>query len=369
VTTGDPVTVGVEEEFHLAEPVQRALAPAAERVLDIAAELGGELAAELQRSEVETATPVCRTLDELAGRLAERRRGLLAAADRAGVGVVAAGTLPGPPAGGQGPYPRQRYEWLFAEYADVARGQLVCALQVQVGVADRELAVAALPRVAPWLPVLLALSTSSPFFAGHDTGYASYRSVLLSRWPTGGPPLPFDSAAEYDRLVADLVASGTIADPGMVYFDVRPSARYPTLEVRACDAVPLLEDAVTLAGVSRALVVTAVRETAGVAPVTAPPRPELVRAARWRAGRSGLADVLVDPRGARARPAREVVGALLDHVRPALDELGDTERVHAGMDALVRRGTAAERQRAVYARRERLADVVDALAAETRAGL
>ena len=369
MTAGDTGTVGVEEEFHLAELGERRFAPAAERVLDIAAELGRELAPELQSSEVETATPVCGTLAELAAGVAERRRGLLAAADRAGVGVVAAGTLPGPSIGGQSPYPRRRYERLVAEYAEVGREQLVCAMQVQVGVADRELAVAALARVAPWLPVLLALSGSSPFYSGHDTGYASYRAVIWSRWPTGGPPLPFGSAAEYDRLVGDLVASGTIADPGMVYYDVRPSARYPTVEVRVCDAVPLLDDVVTLAGAARALVVTAVREAADGAPVAPPPRPELVRAARWRAARSGLSGVLVDPRGARALPAREVVGALLEHVRPALDELGDTERVVAGVDALVGRGTAADRQRAVYERRERLADVVDALVAETRAGL
>jgi carboxylate-amine ligase len=364
----DAVTVGVEEEFHLAEPGERGLAPAAERVLEIAAELGRELEPELQSSEVETATPVCRELAELAGQVAERRRGLLAAADRAGVGVVAAGTLPGPAVDGLSAYPKARYERLVDEYAEVGREQLVCALQVQVGVADREVAVAALPRLAPWLPVLLALSGSSPFYAGRDTGYASYRAVIWSRWPTGGPPLPFSSAAEYDRLVADLVDSGTIADPGMVYFDVRPSARYPTLEVRVCDSVPLLEDVVTLAALVRALVVTEVR-TAGGWPASPPPRPELVRAARWRAARSGLGGVLLDPRGARALPAGEVVAALLGHVRPVLDELGETDRVLAGVEALVRRGTAADRQRVVYGRRERLADVVDALVAETRAGL
>ena len=370
MTAGDTVTVGVEEEFHLAELAERRLAPAAERVLDIAAELGRELAPELQSSEVETATPVCGTLAELAAGVAERRRGLLAAADRAGVGVVAAGTLPGPPVGGQSPYPKRRYERLVAEYAEVGREQLVCAMQVQVGVADRELAVAALARVAPWLPVLLALSGSSPFYAGHDTGYASYRAVIWSRWPTGGPPLPFGSAAEYDRLVGDLVASGTIADPGMVYFDVRPSARYPTVEVRVCDAVPLLDDVVTLAGAARALVVTALREAAATAG-RSPRRPGPSWSARPAGGRPGPGcPACWSTRGEPGRCRRgRSVGALLEHVRPALDELGDTDRVVAGVDALVRRGTAADRQRAVYERRERLADVVDALVAETRAGL
>ncbi len=162
-----------------------------------------------------------------------------------------------------------------------------------------------------------------------------------------------------------LVASGTVSDAGMVYFDVRPSARYPTLEVRVCDAVPLLDDAVTLAGLARALVLTALRSVAGTGPAFSPPRPELVRAARWRAARSGLSDVLVDPRGAAALPARAVVGALLEHLRPALDELGDRAAVTAGVESILRRGTSADRQRAAADPRTALGQLVT----ETRAGL
>lgn len=369
MTAAGPLTVGVEEEFHLVEPDERVLSATADRVLEIAEELEVPLNPELQRSAVETATPVCTALPELHESVAARRREVLAAADRAGLGLVAAGTLPAPVGSGRQAYPQRRYERMAAEYAELGREQLVCALQVQVGVEDRELAVGALPWLAPWLPVLLALSVSSPYFDGRDTGYASYRAMLWSRWPTAGPPLPFGSAAEYDQLVRDLVGSGTISDAGMVYFDVRPSARYPTLEVRVCDATPLLDDAVTLAGLARALVLTAVRQAAGAAPGTALPRPELLRAARWRAARSGLEDVLVDPREPRPRLAREVVDALLDHVRPGLEELGDWDRVDRGVDELVRRGSATLRQRAAYDRRERLADVVDVLLAETRAGL
>jgi carboxylate-amine ligase len=369
MTPGKQVTVGVEEEFHLVDPEDRTLSGSADRVLAIAAELGGELNPELQRSAVETATPVCSTLRELHGEIAARRREVLAAADRAGLRVVAAGTLPTPTGDLREAFPRPRYERMVTEYAEVGREQLVCALQVQVGVEDRELAVAALPWLAPWLPVVLALSASSPFYDGRDTGYASYRAVLWSRWPTAGPPLAFASAAEYDALVADLVGSGVITDPGMVYFDVRPSARYPTLEVRVCDAAPLLDDAVTIAGLARALVVTAVRQADGRAAATPRLRHELLRGATWRAARSGLGDVLVDPREPRSVPAREAVATLLEHVRPALDETGDAERVVAGVDAVVRRGTSTERQRAVFEGRQRLADVVDATAEETRAGL
>jgi glutamate---cysteine ligase / carboxylate-amine ligase len=359
------VTIGVEEEFHLVDPGTRLPAEDADRVVAAAAELGVDVHPELQRSAIEVSTPVCTELGELRAAVAEQRRAAVAAAARVGLAVAGGGSLPAPLDLDGQPYPQRRYERMVAEYAEVGREQLVCAMQTQVGVADRELAVAALPLAGAWLPVLLALSASSPFFDGEDTGYASYRAVLWSRWPTAGPPLAFASAAEYDRVVADLVGSGTASDPGMVYFDVRPSARYPTLEVRICDSVPLLDDALTLAGLSRALVVTATRQAAGQLPAYVPPRPELVRAARWRAARSGLSGVLIDPRDAHARPAREVVAALLEHVRPVLDELGDTATVQAGVDSIVSRGTSADRQRAAVTP----ADAVDRLVAETRADL
>lgn len=359
------VTLGVEEEFHLVDPDSRAPAEDAEQVLAAAAVLGLDLEPELQRSQIEVATAVYTTLPELRAQIVTRRRAATDAAASAGLAVVGGGSVPAPMDLSGQPYPKRRYERLVAEYAQVGREQLVCAMQTQVGVADRELAVAALPLVGGWLPVLLALSAGSPYFDGADTGYASYRSVLWSRWPTAGPVLPFASAAEYDAVVAALVATGTVADPGMVYFDVRPSARYPTLEIRICDSVPLVDDAVTLAGLSRALVVTAVREVSGSAPPYGPPRPELVRAARWRAARSGVSGVLVDPRGPRALPAREIVAVLLDHLRPVLEELGDWAEVSAGVAAILRRGTSADRQRAAPT----LAEAVDALVVETGTGL
>ncbi len=359
------VTVGVEEEFHLVDPRRRLPAEGAERVVAAAAVLGLEIEPELQRSQVEVATSVCGTLTELRAQLVTQRRAALTAAATAGLAVVAAGSVPAALDLDGQPYPKRRYERMVADYAELGRQQLVCAMQTQVGVDDRELAVAALPLVGAWLPVLLALSASSPYFDGEDTGYASYRSMLWSRWPSAGPPLAFGSAAEYDAMVDGLIASGTVSDPGMVYFDVRPSARYPTLEVRVCDAVPLLDDAVTLAGLARALVLTAVRSAAGIGPAFTPPRPELVRAASWRAARSGLADVLVDPRGTAARPAREVVRALLEHIGPALDELGDQAAVSAGVEAILRRGTSADRQRAAGDP----AAALDQLVEETRAGL
>src|SRR5262245_64810424 len=160
----------------------------------------------------------------------------------------------------------------------LVREQLICSTQVHVDVEDRDLAVAVAHRMAPWLPPLLALSASSPFWLGTDTGYASYRTLIWRRWPTAGAPAGFTSAADYDRTVADLVRSGVVSDPGMIYFDVRPSAHLPTVELRICDACTRMQAVVVLDGLFRALVI---RETgaavAGRAPL--PVRPELLEAA------------------------------------------------------------------------------------------
>ena len=184
----------------------------------------------------------------------------------------------------------------------LVREQLICSTQVHVDVDDRDLAIAVGRRVAPWLPALLALSASSPFWLGTDTGYASYRTLIWRRWPTAGALPGFGSAAEYDRAVADLVRSGVILDPGMIYFDVRPSAHLPTLELRICDSCPSLEDVVLLAGLFRALVIREIEaEHAGLPPV--PVRPGLLEAATWRAAQAGLQGDLVDPVTAGPVPA------------------------------------------------------------------
>lgn len=362
-------TIGVEEEFHVLDPDSGRLAAVDAGSLTPPAGAAGEPVAEpeLARSVVETASTVCRTLPELRADLARRRAALRSAVAEQGLRVVAAGTVPDAGARTVGIYPDDRYRYLAREYQQIAREQLVCACQVQVAVPDRDLAVAIAGRIRGWLPVLLALSVSSPFFGNHDTGYASYRTVLWSRWPTAGPPPAFDSAAEYDELVQALIRTGTIADAGMIYHDVRPSARYPTVEIRVADACPLLDDVVLLAALGRALVRTAAAEIAAGVPA-APVPTELLRAATWRAARSGLDAELVDPGRADAVPATAQVDRLLAHLEPALAAHGELTTVHTALAAVRTRGTSTERQRAAFARRGRLTDVVDELVEETAAG-
>lgn len=358
-------TVGVEEEFHLLNPSDGTLAAGVAEVL--AAAQPDEFDPELLRSTVETATAVCGSMDEVREQVLDGRRRLLATAGRANLLLAASGTVPDAGTRFPGVFPTTRYEGMLAEYQQLAREQAICAFQVQVGVPDRDLAVRLLPRVQVWLPVLLALSASSPFYRGRDTGYASYRTQIWSRWPTAGPVPQFDGAAEYDAAVAALVDTRTISDPRMVYFDARPSARYPTLEIRIADACPRADDVVLLAGLGRALVTAAARDEAAGVPAPSV-RQELLRAASWRAARSGLSGVLVDPVAAAAVPAGELVDRLLRFVGPALDDTGERATVTELLAAHRGRPLSAERQRAAYARAGRLRDVVDQIVAETAAG-
>ncbi|QJY47079.1 carboxylate--amine ligase/circularly permuted type 2 ATP-grasp protein [Pseudonocardia broussonetiae] len=354
--------LGAEEEFHVVDLESRRSAPEVDALL---ARLdGAEFAPELQRSLVETNSPVCATLDDLRHHLRRLRASLESAAEPLGLGVVAAGTVPLTHEG-DAISAGARFERMQHEYQLLVSEQHICGAQVHVDVPDRDVAVQVVRRVAPYLPTLLAISASSPYWRGRDSGYASFRSMVWSRWPTAGPPGNVETAADYDAMVAELIASGTISDPGMVYFDIRPSSHLPTVELRVCDACPQVDDVVLIAGLFRALVGRARADLDAGLPLPAS-RHELLRAASWRAARSGLEGDLVDLVGPSLVSPPLVVGQLVDHLRPQLEELGDWEQVLELSQAALGRGSAAARQRRAYGRRGEFTDVVDALLAHTQ---
>ncbi|MCW2904357.1 MAG: hypothetical protein JWO67_6622 [Streptosporangiaceae bacterium] len=357
------MAVGVEEEFHTVDLETHRLLPRADSLLEqLPADRFG---AELQRSVVETnSRPFVRLID-LAEDLAALRRSVVAAAEPLGLGIVAAGTVPVADLDTLKVTPDPRYENMLEEYQALAREQLICGAQVHVDVGDRDLAVAVAHRVGPWLPALLAISASSPYWLGSDTGYASYRTLLWSRWPTNGPVGAFESGREYDRLLEDLVMSGVISDRAMIYFDVRPSAHLPTVELRICDACPRVEDVALLAGLFRALVIRELDAIASGAPPL-PVRTELVRAGTWRAARSGLGGELLDPASGGPVPAHTYLRGLLTKLRPTLERTGDWELVAELTEAALHGGGSAARQRGAFAGGG-LGDVVELLLAETRA--
>jgi carboxylate-amine ligase len=354
--------IGVEEEFHILQVESGLLVPRADAVLRRLPRR--TFTKELHQSTVESNSGVHATLAGLYADLTRTRRRLDAAASSLGLAVVAAGTAPLAPAASGHPTAGARYLHMVDEYRQVADEQLICGAQIHVDIPDRETAVGVMCAVSPWLPVLLALSASSPFWQGADTGYASWRTLLWQRWPTAGPVGCFPSAAAYDAAVDDLVRTGVISDPGMIYYDIRPSAHLRTLELRICDACPRAETVVLVAGLFRALVTEAIELRASGAAVC-DGRHEWLRGASWRAARSGLEGALVDPRTHREAPAADVVRGLLARLRPALEAHGDWQTVRDLTEAALADGSAAERMRR-KAREEDLLACTDLLIADTR---
>jgi glutamate---cysteine ligase / carboxylate-amine ligase len=360
--------MGVEEEFLLVDARSGLPAPAADEVLAEHASNGkddddaGTLERELTLQQVETSTPVVQDLAELRRALVTRRAEVAAAAEAAGAVPLATGTSPLPVTARTTPAPR--YRRMTEAFGLTAREEITCGCHVHVGVASDEEAVGALDRIRPWLSPLVAIAANSPFWQGQDTAYASYRTQVWGRWPSAGATAAFGSAEAYHRCVDDLLRTGTILDEGMVYFDVRLSRAYPTLEVRVADVALDVDDAVLVAALSAALVETGAREWRdGVPPAGV--RTEVLRLATWRAARSGLEGELVDVVGRAPVPAPVLLGRLVEHVRPALEDAGRLDDVRTLVDQVCARGTGAARQRAAFARRGRLRDVVELLAGRT----
>ena len=368
-TSGDDFSIGVEEEFQIVDASTRALRPRAGRLLRHAkAALGDHVTNELYLSQIEIGTLVCRTLAEVRSELVRHRRAVIEAARREGSRIAAAGTHPFSHWEDQTLTPEPRYRELAADFRQVTREQVIFGCHVHVGIADREAAVQVMNRASPWLAPVVALAANSPFWLGIETGYSSYRTELFQRFPMTGTPHAFSSRAEFDELVAALVATGIINDGSNIYWDIRPSSHVETLEFRVTDVCMTVDETVMVAGLVRALARACFDDWSAGRPVE-PVRPELLRAAKWQASRFGLEGSLIDVRARRAIPARVVVNALLDFVRPWLEDVGDWDEVSTLVSETLNRGTGARRQREVLERTGRMEAVVDLIVSETEGGL
>ncbi|MFJ8194540.1 glutamate--cysteine ligase [Streptomyces sp. NPDC096094] len=360
-------TVGVEEELLLVDPETgepRALSAAvlARASLDDAEQDVFEK--ELHEQMLEFATHPQSDMERLHREIVRCREEAGRHAGGIGCAVAALATSPLPVTPSIGM--NRRYDWMADQYGVVVHEQLVLGCHVHVSVESDEEGVAVIDRVRPWLPVLAALSANSPFWQGRDSSYSSYRSRVWQRWPSAGPTELFGSAETYHRRVADMLATGTILDDGMIYFDVRLSQRYPTVEFRVADVCLDAGTAVVVAALARALVDTAAREwREGREP--AQHSVSLLRLAAWRAARSGLTEELLHPATMRRMPAETVVRALLDHVGEALTADGDLDRVRDGVGELLRHGNGARVQRELLERTGSLRDVVTECVRRTQA--
>ncbi|MFE4211375.1 glutamate--cysteine ligase [Streptomyces goshikiensis] len=314
-----------------------------------------EFEKELQKEQLEFATKPVTEMGELQQEIIRIRGAAARHAASAGAVVAAVATSPLPvqPSLNVGP----RYRWMGEQFGLTAQEQLTCGCHVHVSVASDEEGVAVLDRIRPWLAVLMAMSANSPFWQGEDSGYGSYRSRVWNRWPSAGPVEVFGSADRYHEQVRTMIDTGVLRDEGMIYFDARLSATYPTVEVRVADVCLDAATPVLLAALSRGLVETAARAWQDGQP---PARigTSLLRLASWRAGRSGLDGPLLHPGTMRETSAEQAVEALYQHVREALNDHGDDERVREAIAHLHERGNGARIQRDLHAQGQTLASVV-----------
>ncbi|HEY9602183.1 MAG TPA: carboxylate-amine ligase [Allocoleopsis sp.] len=363
--TTEDFTIGVEEEYQIIDPATRELHSRAKQILAIAKKtLGEEVQHEAQLSQIEIGTPICRTLADVRRELVHRRREAIAAAAKDGNLIAAAGTHPFSHWEDQQLTPKDRYKSLERDYQQLTRELVIFGCHVHVGIRDREAAIQVMNRARIWLAPLLALSANSPFWLGTDTGYASYRTEIWSRWPLSGVPSVFESHAEYKNLVQALVATKSVEEATKIYWDVRLSERYPTVEFRITDVCMRVDEAVMVAGLVRALARTCYEQALRDEPFVAA-RPELLRAAHWRAARYGLDEELIDISTLTAVPARELVETFLSFVRPSLEDAGEWDEISSIVYETMQRGTGATRQREAYKRAGRLEDVVDLIVEET----
>ena len=334
-------TVGVEEEYQLVDAATGALRSRARYV--ISGDWGGELKPEMQEHTIEVGTGVWRGSHAVRDDLARLRFTAAVAAEAQGMRIVAAGAHPFSPAGGHPFSDAPVYQELREKYRALADEQAIFGMHVHVGVPSGTDRARLCNVVRLHLPVLLALTASSPFWDGRDTGHASYRSVVWRRWPRSGAPPRFAGMAEYDALVRWMMESGSIDGPGRLYWELRPHHRYPTLEVRVTDCTPRLDDAITVAALARAVVAGAAE---GLLPDT--PLPEaflqpLLSENGWRASRHGTRAELADLESAEPRTltAAEWVERLAERLEGVAAALGDAGEL-ARLPELLDRGCAAE---------------------------
>jgi glutamate---cysteine ligase / carboxylate-amine ligase len=341
-----PTTFGIEEELLVVDLGTGELVPRGAELLDAARPALGELiVSELNGCQVETNTEVCTTLEDAATQLETLRAGLTAAGGPLGMRPVPLASHPWSAWHDQEVNTeKEHYRTLLDSYQQVARETVICGCHVHVGVDDPEDRIQAMNVVTQWLPTLLALSTNSPWWQGTDTGYASYRTLVWKSWPTATMPPRLKDHDSFVRLLESLQAVDAIDDPSAVYWHVRPSSKLPTLEFRVADTCLRVEDAVTLAGLARAITTTALEErwSSDDVPPTA-----LLDTALWRASRHGLESTLVDPTTASLQPAPQVLRTLLGVVEEALRGAGDYERVSEGVERLLASGTGAAVQRRI----------------------
>jgi len=361
-------TIGVEEEFQIVDPATGELRSHVTNLVEQTSDkLGDQVKPELHQSIVEIGTKICGDVEELDTELRRIRGELVRAADRAGLQVAAAGTHPFSNWIDQVITPGDRYKNIVEELQQLARSLLIFGMHVHVAVPDRTTMIDLMNMARYFLPHLLALSTSSPFWMGRDTGLKSYRTTVFRRFPRTGIPDHFSSWSEYEDFINLLVHLHCIDNAKKIWWDVRPHPVFGTLEFRICDVATRVDEAVAIAALIQAIVVKLHRLYTRNMGFRTYAR-ALIEENKWRAARWGVEGKLIDFGKRIEVPMPELGEELLAFVDDVAEDLGSHEALRP-IHRILREGTSAERQLRVYRETGDLKAVVHHLVTETRDGV
>lgn len=341
-------TLGIEEEYFLAEAEgKNAVSKVPEGFTRRAAGvLGAQVTPELLQSQIEVVTPVCHSLEEARQHLRRYRRALKDAGAEFGIEVFAAGTHPMAEWAEQIPTEKPRYEKLANDLKFLARRNMMCGMHIHVEIANPHVRIDVMNRMLAFLPVLLALSTSSPFWRKYPTGLMGYRLAAYDELPRTGIPDFFMNLADYNSFVDTLVSAGAIEDSSHVWWAIRPSLRYPTLELRIGDSCTHLEDTLCIAALYRCLVRALIRQPE-INGIWRNHTRLLIEENRWRAQRYGTNEGMIDFNEKRIVPFPDVIENILSLVAEDAAALGCVQEVQHAR-TIIARGTSAAQQIAIY---------------------
>lgn len=361
------LTIGIEEEFQIVD-AQGQLRSNIDTLLAAAEPiLGDQVKAEMMKSAVEIGTRICANIEDARQEIVRLRGALASLLRPAGLRIASAGTHPFSHWQEQEITDKDRYKMLEQELQDVVRQLLIFGMHVHIGLPQPDQRIEIMNEARYFLPHLLALSTSSPFWLTRNTGLKSYRSIIWSRFPRTGIPPEFPSYDEFENFVEVLVRTRSIPDGSKIWWDLRPHYLYPTLEFRICDAATRIEETLCIAALTQAICAKLLRlreRNLGFRKYV----PNLIQENKWRAARHGVDGRLIDFGKQQEVPMRELAIELLDFVDDVVDELGSREAVEY-VHTILREGTSADRQLRVFQRTGHLHAVVDHVAAETVAGI
>jgi carboxylate-amine ligase len=358
------LNIGVEEEYQLIDPETRELTSYVTEILKEGALVSdNDVKPELLQSQIEIGSKVCDTVEDLEKDLSRLRLLIKKYANKKGLDFVAAGTHPFSHWKNQVVTDKTRYRGFMDSTQYVGKRMLIFGMHVHIGIKDKDLRIDVMNQMRYFIPHIMALSSSSPFWQGTETGFKSFRSIIFEDLPRTGVPETFGSYQEYDRYLQTLIKSESIEDPSKIWWDMRPHSNYPTLEFRMCDCCTSLKDAVSIAALIQALtakVITLRKSNQQWRNY----RGSLIHENKWRSAQKGVRAKLIDLGAEREVPFSALVSEMLDFIDDVVDDLGTRKYIDNILE-ISKFGSSADQQIEIYRKSGNIKDVVDFLVSET----